>query len=41
LQVDLPKFERLFDLLLRDELAMLPSGSRVTLNADCAARKLS
>jgi two-component system probable response regulator PhcQ len=34
LQVDLPKFDRLFDLLFRDELAMLPAGSRITLAAE-------
>jgi two-component system probable response regulator PhcQ len=31
--VDKPKFYRLFELLLKDELASLPSGSRVTLAA--------
>ena len=34
LKVDRPKFCRLFELLLTDELAMLPSGSRVTLSAE-------
>jgi two-component system, probable response regulator PhcQ len=34
LRVDKPKFSRLFELLLREELAMLPSGSRVTLTAE-------
>jgi K+-sensing histidine kinase KdpD len=33
LRVDKPKFSRLFELLLKEELAMLPSGSRVTLTA--------
>ncbi len=33
LNVDKPKFYRLFELLLRDELASLPAGSRVTLSA--------
>ena len=33
LQVDKPKFERLFALLLHDELAMLPAGSRLQLAA--------
>ena len=33
LQVDKPKFYRLFELLLKDELASLPPGSRVTLSA--------
>ena len=33
LKVDKPKFHRLFDLLLKDELASLPPGSRVTFSA--------
>jgi len=33
LSVDKPKFYRLFDLLLKDELASLPAGSRVTISA--------
>ena len=33
LKVDKPKFHRLFDLLLKDELASLPAGSQVTLTA--------
>jgi two-component system probable response regulator PhcQ len=33
LQVDKPKFYRLFELLLKDEIASLPVGSRVTLSA--------
>jgi two-component system probable response regulator PhcQ len=33
LNVDKPKFQRLFDLLFRDELASLPAGSRVTISA--------
>jgi two-component system, probable response regulator PhcQ len=33
MNVDKPKFYRLFELLLKDELASLPSGSRVTLAA--------
>jgi two-component system probable response regulator PhcQ len=33
LNVDKPKFFRLFELLLKDELASLPPGSRVTLTA--------
>ncbi len=33
LNVDKPKFYRLFELLLKDEIATLPSGSRVTLSA--------
>jgi two-component system probable response regulator PhcQ len=34
LRVDKPKFSRLFELLLKEELAMLPAGSRVTLTAE-------
>jgi len=34
LHVDQPRFDRLFELLLRDELAMLPAGSRITLAAE-------
>jgi two-component system, probable response regulator PhcQ len=34
LQADEPKFSRLFELLLKDELASLPAGSRVTLTAE-------
>lgn len=34
LNVDLPKFCRLFDLLLKDELASLPAGSRIHLSAE-------
>jgi two-component system, probable response regulator PhcQ len=33
LKVDKPKFYRLFDLLLKDELASLPAGSRITFTA--------
>jgi two-component system probable response regulator PhcQ len=33
LNVDKPKFCRLFELLLKDEMASLPAGSRVTLSA--------
>ncbi|MEY4917182.1 MAG: hypothetical protein RL616_1095 [Verrucomicrobiota bacterium] len=33
MRVDLPKFDRLFDLLLKDELAMLPAGSKVVITA--------
>jgi two-component system probable response regulator PhcQ len=33
LSVDKTKFYRLFDLLLKDELASLPAGSRVTISA--------
>ena len=34
MRVDKPKFDRLFDLLLKDELAMLPAGSRISLTAE-------
>src|SRR6266550_1955236 len=34
LNVDLLKFQRLFDLLLKDELASLPAGSRITITAE-------
>ncbi len=34
LRADKPKFCRLFELLLKDELAMLPNGSRITLSAE-------
>jgi len=33
LKVDKPKFSRLFDLLLKDEIASLPAGSRIVLAA--------
>jgi two-component system, probable response regulator PhcQ len=33
LQVDKPKFHRLFELLLKDELVSLPPGSQITLSA--------
>src|ERR1043166_934892 len=33
ISVDKPKFYRLFELLLRDELASLPDGSRITISA--------
>jgi len=33
LTVDLPKFRRLFELLFKDELAMLPAGSHISLTA--------
>lgn len=41
LHVDRPKFERLFDLLLRDELAMLPAGCRITLNAELRGQEVA
>jgi two-component system probable response regulator PhcQ len=34
LRVDRPKFQRLFELLLKDELAMLPAGCRILLLAE-------
>ena len=33
LRVDRPKFKRLLELLFKDELAMLPAGSRIALTA--------
>ncbi len=33
LNVDKPKFYRLFELLMKDEIASLPAGSKVTLSA--------
>ncbi len=33
LNVDKPKFYRLFELLLKDEVASLPAGSRITMSA--------
>ena len=33
INVDKPKFYRLFDLLLKDEIASLPAGSRIILSA--------
>ena len=34
MRVDKPKFDRLFDLLLKDELAMLPAGCSIVLTAE-------
>jgi two-component system probable response regulator PhcQ len=34
LNVDKPKFYRLFELLLKDEIASLPNGSRITISAN-------
>jgi two-component system probable response regulator PhcQ len=34
LHADKPKFQRLFELLFKDELAMLPAGSRISLSAE-------
>jgi two-component system probable response regulator PhcQ len=36
--VDRPKFDRLFDLLLKDELAMLPAGCAITITAEVQGR---
>jgi len=33
LAVDRPKFQRLFELLLKDEIVSLPAGSKITLSA--------
>ena len=41
LRVDKPKFDRLFDLLLKDELAMLPAGSRITFTAELQADEIA
>ena len=40
LQVDKPKFNRLLELLLKDEIVSLPAGSRVTLTATAAGDHL-
>jgi two-component system probable response regulator PhcQ len=37
MNVDKPKFYRLFELLLKDEIASLPAGSRVTISATVAS----
>jgi two-component system, probable response regulator PhcQ len=34
LHTDKPKFHRLFELLFKDELAMLPAGSKISLTAE-------
>jgi two-component system probable response regulator PhcQ len=36
LKVDKAKFQRLFELLLKEELATLPNGSRISLSAELA-----
>jgi two-component system probable response regulator PhcQ len=41
LMVDLPKFTRLIELLLRDEIASLPKGSRITFTASLAGDSTS
>jgi two-component system, probable response regulator PhcQ len=38
LHVDKPKFGRLFELLLKEEVAMLPAGSHITLAAELQPR---
>jgi two-component system, probable response regulator PhcQ len=40
MRVDKMKFDRLFDLLLKDELAMLPAGSRITLMAETQGQEM-
>jgi signal transduction histidine kinase len=39
LHVDRPKFYRLFELLLKDEIASLPAGSHITFSAKAIAGK--
>ena len=34
MRVDRPKFDRMLDLLLKDELAMLPAGSKIYVSAE-------
>jgi two-component system probable response regulator PhcQ len=41
LQVDKPKFYRLFELLLKDEIASLPAGSRVIFSAKAGTGKIT
>jgi two-component system probable response regulator PhcQ len=41
LRVDQPKFDRLFELLFRDELAMLPAGSRISLGAELRGQEIA
>ncbi|MGA2868592.1 MAG: hybrid sensor histidine kinase/response regulator [Verrucomicrobiota bacterium] len=40
MRVDKMKFDRLFDLLLKDELAMLPAGSRIALTAETQGQEM-
>jgi len=40
MRVDRPKFDRLFDLMFKDELAMLPAGSCITLTAEVQGRDM-
>ncbi|HEV2693116.1 MAG TPA: hybrid sensor histidine kinase/response regulator [Verrucomicrobiae bacterium] len=39
--VDRPKFDRLFDLLFKDELAMLPAGSQIVINAEVQGKDIA
>jgi two-component system, probable response regulator PhcQ len=39
MRVDKPKFQRLFELLLKEELAMLPAGTRVKLAAELVEKE--
>jgi two-component system probable response regulator PhcQ len=41
LHVDKSKFGRLFDLLLRDELSMLPAGSRIEFSAELRGQEVA
>ncbi len=40
LWVDRPKFNRLIELLIKDELAMLPAGSRLTFTAESKGKDI-
>jgi two-component system probable response regulator PhcQ len=40
MRVDKPKFDRLVDLLLKDELAMLPAGSQITITAETQGKDM-
>ena len=41
LRVDRPKFDRLLALLMKDELATLPAGSRITFTAELQGREIA
>jgi two-component system probable response regulator PhcQ len=41
LRVDKPKFDRLVELLIRDELALLPAGSRITFAAELQGEEIA
>jgi two-component system probable response regulator PhcQ len=41
MHVDRPKFDRLFDLLLKDELQMLPAGSQIVISAEAQGREIA